>query len=50
MRREGAKPEICNKQGDLVVWASLMYLTSIVKLKVIGGPNTCQGRVGGPLS
>jgi hypothetical protein len=32
----GAKPEIRDKEGLLVVWASLIYLTSIVKLIVIG--------------
>jgi GTPase SAR1 family protein len=45
----GAKPEIRDK-GRLVVRASLIYLTSIVKLMVIGRPYTCQGRVGGPSS
>ena len=44
---EGAKPEIRDKEGRLVVRPSLIYLTSIVKLMVIGRPNTCQGRVGG---
>jgi hypothetical protein len=38
---EGAKPEIRDKEGHLVVRASLVYLTSIVKLMVIGRPNTC---------
>jgi len=33
---EGAKPVIRDKKGRLVVWASLIYLTSIVKLMVIG--------------
>ena len=44
---EGAKPEIRDKEGRLVVRPSLIYLTSIVKLMVIGRPKTCQGRVGG---
>lgn len=47
---EGAKPEIRDKEGRLVVRPSLIYLTSIVKLMVIGRPNTCQGRAGGPSS
>ena len=47
---EGAKPEIRDKEGRLVVSPSLVYLTSIVKLMVIGRPNTRQGRVGGPSS
>jgi GTPase SAR1 family protein len=38
---EGAKPQIRDKNGRLVVRASLIYLTSIVKLMVIGRPNTC---------
>jgi hypothetical protein len=46
----GAKPEIRDKEGRLVVGASLIYLTSVVKLMVIGRPDTCQGRVGGPSS
>jgi GTPase SAR1 family protein len=33
---EGAKPQIRDKEGHLVVRASLIYLTSIVKLMVIG--------------
>jgi GTPase SAR1 family protein len=32
----GAKPEICDKEGRLVVRPFLIYLTSIVKLMVIG--------------
>jgi hypothetical protein len=44
---EGAKPVIRDKEGRLVVRPSLIYLTLIVKLMVIGRPNTCQGRVGG---
>jgi GTPase SAR1 family protein len=32
----GAKPEIRNKEGQLVVRASLTHLTSVVKLMVIG--------------
>ena len=44
---EGAKPEIRDNEGNLVVWASLIYLTLMVKLMVIGRPNTCQGRDGG---
>jgi GTPase SAR1 family protein len=47
---EGAKPQIRDKEGQLVVRASLIYLTSIIKLMVIERPNTCQGRVGGPSS
>jgi GTPase SAR1 family protein len=47
---EGAKPEIRDKEGRLVVRPSLIYLTSIVKLMVIGRPNTCQGGAGGPSS
>jgi hypothetical protein len=47
---EGAKPEIRNKKGRLVVSASPIYVTSILKLMGIGQPHTCQGRVGGPLS
>jgi hypothetical protein len=47
---EGAKPEIRDKEGRLVVRPSLIYLTSIVKLMVTGRPNTCQGRDGGPSS
>ena len=43
----GAKPEIRDKEGGLVVSASLIDLTSIVKLMAIGRPNTCQGRDGG---
>jgi hypothetical protein len=43
----GAKPVIHDKEGRLVVRAPLVYLTSIVKLMVIGQPNTCQGRAGG---
>ncbi len=46
----GDKPEIHDKEGRLVVRASLIYITSIVKLMVIGRPSTCQGRVGGPSS
>jgi GTP-binding protein EngB required for normal cell division len=33
---EGAKPEIRDKEGHLVVRTSLIYLTSIVKLMVTG--------------
>ena len=47
---EGAKPVIRDKEGRLVVCASLIDLTSIVKLMAIGRPETCQGRVGGPSS
>jgi GTPase SAR1 family protein len=43
----GAKPEIRDKEGRLVVSTSLIYLTSIVKLMVIGRPNTCQAWAGG---
>ena len=43
---EGAKP--IRDKGRLVVWASHIYLTSMVKLMSIGQPNTRQGRVGGP--
>ncbi|KAF8503439.1 hypothetical protein F5888DRAFT_1662083 [Russula emetica] len=32
----GAKPEIRDEEGRLVVWASLIYLTSLAKLMVIG--------------
>jgi GTPase SAR1 family protein len=47
----GAKPEIHDEEGRLVeVRASLIHLTSIVKLMVIGQPNTCQSRGGGPSS
>ena len=45
---EGAKPVIRDKEGRLVVSASLIDLISIVKLMAIGRPNTCQGRDGGP--
>jgi GTPase SAR1 family protein len=47
---EGAKPEIRDKDGNLVVRAFLIYLSPIVKLMVTGRSHTCQGRVGGPSS
>jgi ABC-type branched-subunit amino acid transport system ATPase component len=44
---EGAKPEIRDEEGRLVVRAPLIYLSSIIKLMVTGRLHTYQGRVGG---
>jgi hypothetical protein len=46
----GTKPEIRDEKGRLVVWSSLIYLTLIVKLMVLGRPSTCHARVRGPSS